>query len=335
MEELRIGLIGCGAIGEKHALRIQNELKNCRLVAVSDVKMENASRVAKRCGAKVIADSDALIASEEVDAVIVTAWDPAHKALVLNCIEQNKYVFCEKPLATTAEGCREIVEAERASGKRRVQVGFMRRYDSGYCRMKQAVEQGEIGAPLMVHCAHRSPSMAPGFCDDYMISQVCIHEIDLIKWLIDDEYESVRVEVPRQSRFAERPLHDPQIAQMRTKKGVCIDVELFVNSQFGYDIQCQIVGEEGAIQLPDPNYYGLRKSGFRGMPLCMNWEDRFTEAYVAEIQSWIDCTLANKTEGPNSWDGYVAAVTADALNQAREEDCRVTIDLPERPEFYR
>lgn len=262
MKQLNIGLIGCGAIGEKHAVRIQNELHHARLIAVSDTKVENAERVAARCGVKVIEDSTELIHSPDIDAVVVTAWDPAHKDLVLECIKAGKYVFCEKPLATTADGCKAIVDAETAFGKRLVQVGFMRRYDIGYRRMKHAIEQGEIGAPLIVHCTHRSPSMAPGFCDDYMISQVCIHEIDLIKWLVDDEYESVWVELPRQSRHAESTLHDPQMAHIRTKKGVCINVELNVNCQFAYDIQCQVVGEDGAIALPDPRIIRCAK------PVC-------------------------------------------------------------------
>ncbi|MDO4174203.1 MAG: Gfo/Idh/MocA family oxidoreductase [Eubacteriales bacterium] len=334
MKDLRIGLIGCGAIGEKHALRIQNNLQNCHLAAVSDAKQENAARVASVCNTPVIESSAALIASPDIDAIVVTAWDPAHKDLVLDCIAHGKYVFCEKPLATTASACREIINAEVSHGKRLVQVGFMRRFDRGYRLLKQSIEQGVIGNPLMVHCAHRSPSIAPGFSDDYMISQVCIHEIDLIQWLVGDTYESVYLEVPRQSCHAEPALHDPQIAHIRTKTGICIDVELFVNCRFGYDIQCQIVGENGAIRLPDPTYYTIRQNGFRGMPLCTNWEERFADAYHVEMQAWVDSTLAGTTTGSNSWDGYVAAVTADALNESRRTEHRISIDLPPKPSLY-
>lgn len=334
MQELNVGLIGCGAIGRKHASRIKNELKNCRLVAVSDTQTENAVKTASECNCEVIECSHSLITSPDIDAVVVTAWDPAHKDLVLDCISHGKYVFCEKPLATTAEGCHEIVDAEINSGTRRVQVGFMRRFDRGYTMLKKAIDSGEIGAPLMVYCAHRSPQIASGFPNEYMISQVCIHEIDLIKWLVNDDYESVEVEMPRQTRYAEKSLHDPQIAQIRTKSGICIYVELFVNCRFGYDIQCQVVGEDGIIYLPDPPYYGIRKDGMRGMPICTDWEDRFADAYSVEMQAWVDCTLNGETTGPNSWDGYIAAVTSDALNEARRTDARVHIDIPERPKFY-
>lgn len=335
MEELRIGVVGTGAIGRKHVRRITERLKGGKVVAVSDANLAGAQAVAAEYGAELFEDGGALIASPGVDAVIVTAWDPAHKEYVMDAVRAGKYVFCEKPLATTAADCREIVEAEQAGGKRLVQVGFMRRYDEGYRRMKEAVDGGFIGAPLMVHCAHRNASMDPEYEDDYMITQCCIHEIDLVKWLIDDEYESVRVLLPRSTKFTGRRLHDPQIAQIRTKKGVCIDVEIFVNCQFGYDIQCQVVGECGAVNLPDPSYLPYRKGAVRGAALCTNWEDRFVEAYNVELQEWIDATRAGRVDGPNAWDGYVAAVTADAMIRAREAGEGMPVDLPERPAFYR
>lgn len=334
MNELRIGVVGTGAIGRKHIARIANKLRGGRITAVSDANLESAKQIAEAYDATFYADGSAMIASDDVDAVIVAAWDPAHKQYVMDAIRAGKFVFCEKPLATTAEDCREITEAEQAGGRRLVQVGFMRRYDEGYRRMKQAVDQDLIGAPLLVHCAHRNPTMSADYEDDYMITQCCIHEIDLVKWLIDDEYASVNVVLPAKSRFAGEKLHDPQIMQLRTKKGVYIDVEVFVNCQFAYDIQCQIVGEKGAIDLPDPPYLPFRRDAIRGSALCFNWEDRFVEAYNVELQEWIDSTLAGRVDGPNAWDGYIAAVTADAMIRARKTCQETTVDLPARPKFY-
>lgn len=88
-----------------------------------------------------------MINSSDVDAVIVTSWGPAHAGSVLGAIKAGKPVFCEKPLATTAEDCRKIVDAETATGKHLVQVGFMRRYDKGYRQVKEILESGEVGAP--------------------------------------------------------------------------------------------------------------------------------------------------------------------------------------------
>ena len=69
-----------------------------------------------------------------MQAVVVTSWGPTHETYVLAAIKAGKPVFCEKPLATTAEACLRIVEAEIDSGRHLVQVGFQRRYDKGYAR---------------------------------------------------------------------------------------------------------------------------------------------------------------------------------------------------------
>lgn len=156
--KLRIGVIGTGAIGKEHINRITNKLAGGEIVAVTDVNQEAAQQVVTdySLNAKVYPDDDSLIAAENVDAVLVTSWGPAHESSVLKAIKANKFVFCEKPLATTAEGCMRIVNEEIKAGKRLVQVGFMRRYDSGYVQLKEAIDNRVIGEPLMIHCAHRN-----------------------------------------------------------------------------------------------------------------------------------------------------------------------------------
>ncbi|MBF3332676.1 Gfo/Idh/MocA family oxidoreductase, partial [Leptospira borgpetersenii serovar Ballum] len=128
---------------------------------VSDINLDNARAAVNALGlkAEVYADGQDVIKAQDVDALIVTAWDPTHEAFTLGAIEAGKPVFCEKPLAMTAEGCRRIVDAEMKAGRRLVQVGFMRPYDAGYQALKGVIDSGEIGAPLMLHCAHRNPEV--------------------------------------------------------------------------------------------------------------------------------------------------------------------------------
>lgn len=335
MNELRVGLIGCGAIGKDHALRIQNKLQRARIVAVTDVVRESAEKVAQLCECKAKDTATEIITDPEIDAVVVTAWDPAHKELVLKCIEHQKFVFCEKPLATEAKGAEEIVRAEMQGGNRLVQVGFMRRYDKGYRQMKEIINKGQIGAPLLVHCAHRNVASGKGVTEDFMITQTCIHEIDLTKWLVDDDYDSVRCLAGRTSKEAPEGLRDPQMVLIRTRTGICIDVEVFLNARFGYDIQCQVVGENGTVNLPDPSYPPVRTEAMKGTQLCTDWSIRFIEAYDVELQEWIDNTIQGTTAGPNSWDGYIAALTADLLIKSRDEGgAEIKLNTPERPVFY-
>ncbi|MDE1948147.1 MAG: Gfo/Idh/MocA family oxidoreductase [Burkholderiales bacterium] len=333
---LRLGVIGTGAIGQDHIRRITRKTHGARVVALNDIARAQAQAFAERerLDARVVETAGELIAAPDVDAVLVTSWGPSHEELVLASIAAGKPVFCEKPLATTAAGARRIVDAEMQGGRRLVQVGFMRRYDAGYRALKQTVDDGTIGAALMVHCAHRNPAVPEAYVGDMAITDTFIHEIDTLRWLLDDDYVSAQVIEPRRTRNAHAGLHDPIVVLLETRKGIRIDCEVFVACRFGYDIRCQIVGETGAADLPDPPSVALRSAGRASTAIQMDWKQRFVDAYDLELQEWITSTAAGAVSGPTAWDGYFAAVTADACIAARQTRRIVPIEIGARPRFY-
>nr|WP_067298270.1 Gfo/Idh/MocA family oxidoreductase [Marinobacterium profundum] len=333
---INIGVIGTGAIGEDHARRITETLAGGQIVAVTDVNMEQARSVVERLGlqAEVYANGLELIAAPNVDAVLVCSWGPTHEEFVLAAIAAGKYVFCEKPLAVTAEGCLNIVKAEVAAGKRLVQVGFMRRYDKGYQQLKQSIDNNDIGTPLMLHCAHRNPTVPDRYVTSMAIVDTAIHELDALRWLLDDDYKTMQVVYPRRTRHAFDHLADPQILLIETLKGVRIDLEIFVNCQYGYDIQCSVVGEEGIANLPEPQSLLMRKGAKLYNEVLMDWKDRFIESYDIELQDFIRGCEKDAIGGPSSWDGYAAAVAADAAVTAQESGQVEPVVMVERPAFY-
>jgi myo-inositol 2-dehydrogenase/D-chiro-inositol 1-dehydrogenase len=333
---VRIGVIGTGAIGRDHARRINQVLTGAEIVALSDVNLESAKAVRSAVApdAETFATGEELIASDTVDAVLVTSWGETHEAYVLAAIAAGKPCFCEKPLATTAEGARRIVDAESALGRRLVQVGFMRRYDAGYRLLKQAVDR-EIGQPLMVHAAHRNPKTPPHYVTPMAINDTLIHEIDVLRWLLDDDYVSAQVAFPRRSARAPADLKDPQIVLLETAKGIRIDVEIFVNCRYGYDIQCQVVGEDGIASLPEPMAVAMRKEAKLQQAILTDWKDRFIDSYDVELQDFIEAAARGTASGPTSWDGYVAAISSDACVAAQEAPGTIVpISLPARPALY-
>src|SRR5262245_43240480 len=333
---VRIGVIGTGAIGRDHARRINQVLTGAKITALSDVNPESAKAVRADIApdAEIFATGEELIASSAVDAVLVTSWGATHEQYVLAAIAAGKPCFCEKPLATTAEGAKRIVDAEVARGRRLVQVGFMRRYDAGYRMLKKVVDL-EIGQPLMVHAAHRNQAVPEQYVQPTVIDDTLSHGIDVFRWLLDDDYGAAQVIVPRVTSHSHARLKDPEVVLLETRKSIRIDVEVFVNCRYGYDIQCQVVGEEGLANLPEPMSIVMRKDARLQNAILTDWKDRFIESYDVELQDFIEAAAKGTASGPNSWDGYVAAITSDACVAAQEAPGSIVpIALPARPALY-
>ncbi|OYR17751.1 Gfo/Idh/MocA family protein [Brucella grignonensis] len=333
---LRIGVIGTGAIGRDHARRINQVLAGAKIVALNDVHRHSAEAVKSSIApdAIVFDTGEELIDSADVDAVLITSLGATHEHYALRVIAAGKPCFCEKPLAHTAEGARRVVDAEVAHGRRLLQIGFMRRYDEGYVALKNAIRQ--IGAPIMVHAAHRNQSVPNQYVTPMAIHETLIHEIDVLRWLLDDDYVSARVIFPRAAARSHANLRDPQIVLLETAKGAVIDVEIFVNCHYGYDIQCEVVGEEGTARLPEPMAIQMRLDAKLQTTILTDWKDRFVASYDVELQAFINAASSGSATGPSSWDGYVAALTADACIRAQETDGQaVRIKLLSRPDLYR
>jgi myo-inositol 2-dehydrogenase / D-chiro-inositol 1-dehydrogenase len=130
-------------------------------------------------------------------------------------------------------------------------------------------------------------------------------------------------------------LRDPQVVLLETTKGVLIDVEVFVNCRYGYDIQCEVVGEDGIAKLPEPMAVKMRLDATLQNPLLTDWKDRFINSYDVELRDFLKAAAQGGVSGPTSWDGYVAAIASDACVTAQEREGEaVAITLPTRPALY-
>ena len=194
---IRIGLIGAGGMGRAHLARIAGDLSGGEIAAVADINHAAAVSAAQPYGAKAYDSADELINDPNVDAVLIATFGKVHAPDVIKCIEAGKYVLCEKPLATTAEDCIAIMDAEARAGKKLVTVGFMRRFDAGYNEMKAVLDSGEHGRALLVHNRHRNPSVPESYTSRMAIDDTAIHEFDTMRWLLGEEIVKVRVDRPK------------------------------------------------------------------------------------------------------------------------------------------
>ena len=331
---VKVGVIGVGMIGQDHIRRLTQVLAGAEVVAVTDVDMDRARSVAEGVkGARVFATGRELIHDRGVDAIVVASWGGTHEEYVLACIDAGKPVFCEKPLATTQDACLRILEAEMASGRRLVQVGFMRRYDEAYRALKEVVASGAIGAPLIVHSVHRNPSVPGHYTSDMAINDTTVHDIDICRWLLDDEVAATQVLVPRRNRRA-GDLRDPIVVLLEMASGALVDVEVSVNIAYGYDIRGEVVGESGVASLAEGNTVIVKREGVFSGRVPDDWRERFLRAYDLEFREWLAAAAQGTATGPSAWDGYAATAVCDSALEALRTGTRQKVTLRERPSFY-
>lgn len=336
MERTGIGIIGAGRIGLIHSEIITSIVSDARVVAISDIDEAHARQALDITGARFEPDPHALIVAPDVDAVLVTSWDPTHEEYVLACLAAGKYVFCEKPLSHTSDGCRRIMEAEIASGKRLLQVGFMRRFDENYRAFKRVLDSGEMGEVLMLHCSHRVPW--PGgakHTTDTLITRAVSHEFDINRWLLGEDYVSAQVVRGRASSYAEEGLKDPQLLVVKTESGAVIDIEISMHAKYGYQVSCEAVCDEGTVRLASPAAPEIRRGLAMSQAVCPDWHERFRRAYEVELTEWVQAVRNGKIVGPSAWDGYQSSAVADVCVAAGEAGHELPVDIGTCPEFYR
>ena len=333
MSDLRIAVLGVGMMGADHVARITSRISGAQVAVVNDYLPEKAAEVAAAVpGARVTNDPLDAIAADDVDAILLATPGPTHEKQLLACLEQGKPVLCEKPLTTDSTSSLEVVRQEAALGTPLIQVGFMRRFDPEYQQLKALIDGGELGQPLVMHCAHRNPTVPPGFDSAMVIKDSLVHEVDVTRFLLGEEIASVQIIKPMSNRDAPRGLQDPQIAIFQTVSGRHVDVEVFVTTGVAYEVRTEVVGELGSATIGlDIGLVRKSAPGTWGGRITPGFRERFGTAYDIEIQRWVDAVRSGvNVDGPTAWDGYAAAAVCEAGVRSLETGERVDVELAER-----
>jgi myo-inositol 2-dehydrogenase/D-chiro-inositol 1-dehydrogenase len=333
MREVRIGVIGTGVMGTDHARKLAGGIPGARLTALQDFDGARAASLARELDVIAVAEADALIGHPEVDAVLVCSPDGTHAALGLKAIAAGKPVLIEKPLAAERAEGEALLRAEIAAGRRLVQVGYMRRFDPGYAEMRQTLTSGTLGAALFMHCQHRNESSPSYLTSELIIANSAGHEFDAARFVLGEEIVSATVISPPEPRHA--PGRQPQFIVLQSASGAVVDIEVFTDARYGYEVRAELVCEDGTVSLRPGPPTSLRQAARDGIVVPNDWRARFADAYRIQFERWVTSILTDRpNEGASAWDGYRTMLVTDAALAAWRRGTRVAVDQPERPAFY-
>jgi myo-inositol 2-dehydrogenase/D-chiro-inositol 1-dehydrogenase len=332
---LRVCVVGAGKMGADHIERLTHLIGGSEVSVVVDADLSRAQKAVEAIDSAVaVSNIGEAVDREDVDAVLVATPGFLHRDMLLQLLERDLPILCEKPLTPDAPSSWEILEAEQRLGEKRIQVGFMRRFDSGYQRLRKVILSGELGELLMLHCYHRVPETPPGFTNEMLINDAVVHEFDIIRYLTGEEIKSVQVRLGRKTRHAHSGQHDPQQVLIETTNGVLADVEIFANSKFGYQVATEAVFEEGTTNIGGDGGPYVRTAGRWGGEITPSFVERFKDAYDDEVKVWVDAARRGEVDGPTVWDGYATAACCEAGVNAQRSGEKVDVSLKNKPSIY-
>lgn len=326
MAKVGIGVIGLGRMGSVYASHVAHQVEGASLVAVADSRPEATEKFTSQIsGLKAYHDYQDMLADPNVQGIVITTPTSTHKEVTIAAAQAGKAIFCEKPTALTLAATDEMVAAVDKTGVM-FQVGFMRRFDKGYMAAKQQIDAGVIGTPVSIRSVSRDPfrtslEYANPNNSGGMIVDMAIHDFDICRWMMGDDVERVYTEagVLVYPELADVGDIDNAMIVMKFTRGGLGNVEASRNARYGYDIQCDILGSEGALRvgyLQETPVLTLTKQGV-SHDVVPHFPQRFGAAYTAQVEYFVECLLEDKPPKITIQDARASLQIALAATQSQ------------------
>jgi myo-inositol 2-dehydrogenase/D-chiro-inositol 1-dehydrogenase len=327
---MRFGIIGAGRIGKIHAANVAAR-GDCEVRLIADADRTAAEGLAEATGGKV-AEIEAILASDDIDAVAICAPTDMHADLIERSARANKAIFCEKPVDLDANRVRACLEVVAKAGAP-LMVGFNRRFDPNFAALQARLRDGAIGALEMVSITSRDPGPPPisyiarsgGLFRDMMI-----HDFDMARFLLGEEPVAVSA---MGSALVDRAIGaagdvDTAVVIMETKSGKVAQISNSRRASYGYDQRIEAHGAKGMIRADNIRESSVEFAGAQGFVSDKALDfflERYAAAYRAELDAVVRAVTAGAQPRPSGEDGLRANVLADAANLSWRTKQRVTL----------
>ena len=327
-------MIGAGRIGRVHAETLAFRLPLAEIAAIADVNREAAHALAEHCSIpKVAASAEEIFADPSIGAVLICSPTDTHAELIVQAAQAGKHIFCEKPISLSLEKIDRSLAAVETAGVK-LQVGFNRRFDSNFERVRQAVASGEVGAPYLLHIISRDPA-PPHFSylrpSGGLFLDMMIHDFDMARFLMGDEVEEVyaAASVMVDPAFSEADDFDTAVVILRFRSGAIGTIDNSRKATFGYDQRAEILGSKGKIATENrySNQVAISVADrvYSDPPLNF-FMQRYPESFALELQAFTQAVLEDLPTAVTGADSRVPVVMALAARKSVDERRPVRLD---------
>lgn len=330
---LRFGLVGTGRIGQVHAANIAAS-DQASLAWIADPFVDGAHRVAARFGGRVTDDAEELLASGEIDAVLVASPTPTHVDLIARSVELGLPVLCEKPIDLDLRRVDALRDTVRSSGVP-VAIGFNRRFDPAFASVRARVGAGEIGALEQLTIISRDPAAPPASyvaVSGGIFRDMTIHDFDMARFFLPDIVEvSATGTAVFDDGAREHGDYDTAVVTLRAASGAIVTIINSRHSALGYDQRMEAFGAVGSLSVANAPTSLVSLSTANAVEAKPPYQDffleRYASAYVDELHEFIKFAAGEASTSPTFEDGRAALVLADAAHRSASEHTAVAVEL--------
>ncbi len=331
-QKINLAVIGTGRMGSVHVRNIVQQIPEANLVAICDIRLEVAKTVARECGVeRVVQDYRELLQDPAVEAVLIATSTNTHAQIIQDCANAGKHIFCEKPLALELDKIDAALEVVALKGVK-LMVGFNRRFDKSFQKVREIVSSGEIGRPCILRITDRDPDFpAMEFLrvSGGIFLDLTIHDFDMARFQVGEVDEVFAIgNVLLEPKLKEFGDTDTNIVTLKFTNGAVGAIDNSRKAVYGYDQRLEVFCSNGTAMAENEMETTIRKGtqeGFLSAKPPHFFMQRYAPCYVDEVRKFIECVRENTPTPTTGADGRAAVVLGYAAVKSLRENRPVKI----------
>jgi myo-inositol 2-dehydrogenase/D-chiro-inositol 1-dehydrogenase len=326
-KNLRVGVIGAGRIGKIHAQNLATRIHGAEVVTIADVDLKAAQDLAAQVHIPTAVDDYRVILTDPtIEAVAICSSTDTHARIVVETAQAGKHIFCEKPIDLQLDKIDAALEAVEKAGVK-LQIGFNRRFDPNFRKVRTMVAEGKIGTPHIIRITSRDPAPPPLSyvkVSGGLFLDMTIHDFDMARYLSGSEVEEVYTAagVMVDPAIGEAGDVDTAVITLRFANGAIGTIDNSRKAVYGYDQRVEVFGSEGMVQAhnntPDNDVYFNQEGVHSAKPLYFFLE-RYMESFISEMKEFVQSIREDKTPPVTGLDGRIPVVIGMAAKKSYME----------------
>lgn len=326
--KVNVGVIGVGRIGKLHAEHLAYRVSGANVIAVADIRLEAAQKCATNLQIpSAVQDYREIMANRDIEAVVICSSTDTHAQMIEEAAAEGKHIFCEKPIDFDLARIDKALEAVDKAGVK-LQVGFNRRFDPNFKRVREMVTAGKIGTPHILRITSRDPGPPP--IEYIKVSggiflDMTIHDFDMARYLIGSEVSEIYAAggVMVDPEIGKAGDIDTAVITLRFENGTIGTIDNSRKAVYGYDQRVEVFGSAGMVAVsnntPDTAVHSNAEGVHSSLPLFF-FVERYTDSYIAEMKTFVECIQQDTMPPVTGMDGRIPVVMGYAARKSYQEN---------------